>query len=74
MGTHISTAPSLNGQITPGFSSVSSIAGLIRAKEISNRASSLLRRALTLAIAILQFCVKIVVFGAIVLWPWESAW
>jgi hypothetical protein len=74
MGVHISIVPSLNGQVAPSHSSASPIAGRVAAKERLSKISLLFRHALGLLVDILQLCVKIFVFAAVVLWPWESAW
>jgi len=74
MGTHISTVSSMNGPATPAFSTVSPMARPIGAKERFDKALLLLSKALAALLAIVQVCVKVFVFAAIVLWPWESAW
>lgn len=74
MGVHISTVPSLSSQVAPNYSSASPIAKPIATKARVSKMSLLFRKALALLVDILQLCVKIFVFAAIVLWPWESAW
>jgi hypothetical protein len=74
MGTHISTVPSMTGPATPAFSTASTMAIPIGAKERIDKPLLLLRKALAALFAVVQVCVKIFVFAAIVLWPWESAW
>ena len=71
MGIHVSTVPSMNGSVAPAFSTTSSIT--IGAKEAFNKLS-LFRDRLEALVAFAQVYVKVFVFVAIVLWPWESAW
>jgi hypothetical protein len=43
-------------------------------KELFSRANSVLRGSLALLASVTLVCLRVFVFAAIVLWPWESAW
>jgi hypothetical protein len=53
------------------FPSASHVVGPLGTKERLNKVFSLSRFALVGLFAIARFCVRIFVFAAIVLWPWE---
>jgi hypothetical protein len=74
MGAHASTVPYMSGSATSSFPSTPHVVGPVGTKETLNKVFSLSHDILAVLFAIVQFCVRIFVFAAIVLWPWESAW
>lgn len=75
MTTQANTVPSMIGSFAPhATTTISPSARTAGMKELFRRASSVLRRALALLASLAMVCLRIFVFAAIVLWPWESAW
>jgi hypothetical protein len=64
----------MNSPATSSLPSTPHILGPVGAKEKLNKLFLMYRGAQAVLFAIVQFLVRIFVFVAIVLWPWESAW
>ena len=75
MRTQANSLPSMIGSFAPNATTtISPSARTAGMKELFSRASSVLRRSVALLALVAQVGLRVFVFAAIVLWPWQSAW